>query len=802
MEEQKIGYIDIFKQKEYMKTVFAGVINRFGDSIDSIAFVWLVYQVTQSAAWSAIIFGVNRIPTVFLMPLAGAAIERKSKKHIMVITDIVRGICVGFVATALITGFLNQWILLVSTFIISCAEAFRLPASTALIPKLLDKKHYEFGMPLNTSACSAAELIGLGAAGIIIAVFSVSTAIYIDMATFFVSAIIIFTLKVKEENGIKDKIKVKEYTDTLKEGFSYLIGKPVLRYFAIVFVLSNIILVPYNSLLAPLVSEVLKANEIMLSVLGITLTIGIIVGASVYPYVRNKLSIRALASVGSYSFGAFYFIAVLVGKCIDSAIIMYLIISVVSFASGLAMSLGNSFFNVEIIKHTEEKYLTRVSAIMGAASMAAIPVTSFIVSALAEIVSIAVLFIITGGLSVIICMCLFNKKRFRAMVGTNMEVIQEYKMEGVKMQTNLELMQHVNMLNEAYTLLNYWANFDNLEKIREEYADNYLEDQENYKRKIDLIMEMYNYVKANLKVSKERIEYYFKERNTNMSNYGALAALRDQLEYEKELQPYEERFKNITEEERIRKYAAIIDFEEAENTPDGELKTSADLIDFIEASPYVKEAKWEAIKIFNNQEKYYNEIYDILAEVTELLNNKYKSQFEEMGQEFYEYWNEYQKDNNLLDAVEEKVKISWRHSLKGTVIMPLIFGPFSVTISYDGVENRSRDVIQISIILDKNFNLGSKKAEKEDVINLGKLLCDKSKVDILEYLSTNTAYGKEIADKLNLSTATVSYHVNALLRNGFLKADINTNKVYYCIDRARILSYLDNVRKYFTEQYI
>jgi MFS family permease len=423
MGDHKIGYKDIFKQKEYMKTVIADIINRFGDSIDSIAFTWLVYQVTQSAAWSAIIFGVNRIPTIFLQPFAGAAIEGKNKKHIMVATDIIRGISVGFVATALIMGFLNQWILLAGTVVISCAEAFRRPASTAMLPKLLDKKYYEFGLSLSTSACSITELIGLGVAGIIIAVSSVSTAIYIDMATFFVSGFIILSLKVKEEKLTKGKINAKEYIDSLKGGFSYLKEKAVLRYFVLLAVFLNGVLVPLNSLQAPLVREVLGAGEIMLSVLQISITLGMIIGATVYPYISRKLSRHAIASLGGYSIAVYYFTFVFAGNYVDSVLILYIIISVVSFAVGIAVSLFSSLCSVEFVKNIESAYMARVSAIFGATCVAAIPVVSLIISALAGVVSTIVLFFVAGVLDVIICISLCNKKRFRTM--------KEDKMEGL-----------------------------------------------------------------------------------------------------------------------------------------------------------------------------------------------------------------------------------------------------------------------------------------------------------------------------------------------------------------------------------
>jgi MFS family permease len=419
--KNKIGYKDIFKQTKYMKTIFAAVINKFGDSIDSIAFVWLVYQVTQSAAWSAIIFGVNRIPTIFLQPFAGAVIEKKNKKYIMIVTDIIRGICVGFVATALIMGFLNQWILLASTVVISCAEAFRMPASTALIPKLLDEKYYEFGLSLNTSVCGAAELIGLGAAGVIISVFSVSAAIYIDMITFFISALIILTLKIKERNYNNDKINVNYHINNLKSGFFYMKTKPALIYFAILGVFLNGVIVPFNSLQAPLINEVLNESEIMLSVIGIALTMGITAGASIYPYVSRKLQGHTFVGLGGYSFGIYYFTFVLAGKYIDSKIILYIIISVVSFLTGIAISLSNSYVNIEFIKNIKEDYLARVSAILGAVCTAAIPIVSIIVSILVKNISIEVLFIISGVLSIIIGIFLCNKKRFIIMTEDKIE---------------------------------------------------------------------------------------------------------------------------------------------------------------------------------------------------------------------------------------------------------------------------------------------------------------------------------------------------------------------------------------------
>lgn len=168
-QAEKIGYRDILSQKQFMKIIFADVISRFGDSIDAIAFTWLIYTVTGSAAWSAVIFAVNQIPTVLLQPFAGVLVDGMHKKKVMVYADLIRGITIVTVAGLYLLKMINPWILVMMTLLISSAEAFCMPASTSIMPKILDRKYYAFGSSMNASLCMVFQIIGMGAAGVIIA---------------------------------------------------------------------------------------------------------------------------------------------------------------------------------------------------------------------------------------------------------------------------------------------------------------------------------------------------------------------------------------------------------------------------------------------------------------------------------------------------------------------------------------------------------------------------------------------------------------------------------------------------------
>ncbi len=407
---EKIGYKDIFRQKEFMKMIIAGLINRFGDSIDAIASTWIVYEITGSAAWSAIIFGVNKIPSILLSPLAGAWVEGRNKKRIMVMTDIIRALCVALVATGYLCGFLQAWMLLLTSVTISTAEAFRIPADTALTPRVLEEKYYEYGMALSSTLSSIVELIGMAIAAGIIALIGTAGAIYVDVATFLMSAGIIALVNTKEQDLQKQKFDAKEYMATFRDGLVYVKKERAILFFCGIAVFLNSILVPFNSLQAPLTNEILGGGAEVLSILGISLTVGMMLGTMFYPMLSKALKSRAIVALCCVGISLYYIGLIVCKPLYDSAVFMYAYVTVSSFITGAVVSLFMTFLSVEFIRKLDEAYLARAAGVMESLSVAAVPVTAMLVSALAAFVSTEWLFVVAGAVGLLACP-LFLKSR-------------------------------------------------------------------------------------------------------------------------------------------------------------------------------------------------------------------------------------------------------------------------------------------------------------------------------------------------------------------------------------------------------
>lgn len=399
----KIGYRDIFRQREYLKIIIAAVINRFGDSVDAIATTWITYELTNNATWSAIIFGINRLPSVFITPFAGAWVETRNKKKIMVITDIIRAFCVAFVATSYLLDFLQAWMLIIISLVVSTAEAFRGPANTALTPKILAPQFYEYAISLMSTISTIVELIGTAFAAGIIALIGTVGAIYLDMFTFVLSAIIITFVDSKEMAFGKTEFCTTKYKKMFIEGVEYVYKKKIVFGLVVVCVFLNGMLVPFNSLQAPLCSEILLGGAEMLSILGVALMIGMILGSITYPIVSAKMTGKWMVFGGGECIAFYYLILVLGQPLYQNKIILYILVTVSSLLFGYFISLLMSYLNVQIVRKVEEHYLARVSAIVSSFGSAIVPIVSFVIGVVTIFVSTERIFWVTGIIGMVFC---------------------------------------------------------------------------------------------------------------------------------------------------------------------------------------------------------------------------------------------------------------------------------------------------------------------------------------------------------------------------------------------------------------
>ncbi|HCT37142.1 MAG TPA: hypothetical protein DF292_08945, partial [Firmicutes bacterium] len=172
----------------YTRYWIANTISRIGDSIDSLAIMWMVLELTGSTLLMGTVMVCNMLPNILLGPFAGVLADRLNRKRLMIISDIARGLLVTVLAFLFMTDHLAVWMIFVVTALTSVFETAQQPARMAVRPSLVRTEDLITSNSMHSFGENAAQMIGLACAGAIIATLGIGGALLIDFLTFVISA--------------------------------------------------------------------------------------------------------------------------------------------------------------------------------------------------------------------------------------------------------------------------------------------------------------------------------------------------------------------------------------------------------------------------------------------------------------------------------------------------------------------------------------------------------------------------------------------------------------------------------------
>jgi dTMP kinase len=187
----------------------------------------------------ASVIAVRLLPAVVIGPFAGAWGDRFDRRYTMVVADVLR-----FALYASIPIVHSLWWLLVASFLIESLSQFWIPAKEASVPNLVPPSHLESANRLSLvttygSAAVASTLFALlaevnhllGRAIPHLRSNPIDLALYLDAATFLVSAVVVWSLRgiggprpAHDADG--DRISTWR---SVVEGWQYIASAPWLR---------------------------------------------------------------------------------------------------------------------------------------------------------------------------------------------------------------------------------------------------------------------------------------------------------------------------------------------------------------------------------------------------------------------------------------------------------------------------------------------------------------------------------------------------------------------------------------------
>ena len=239
--------VRLFGSALFFRLWLAQVASSLGDWIGFVALTSLAASIAGEGSQEGavgLVLSARLIPGFFLAPVAGVLVDRWNRKRVMVVCDIGRGLTLAAL----------PWVdtipgLVAVSFFLEVLTLMWSPAKEASVPRMVPTAYlptanslslvaaygtFPVGTALFTALAGVAQFLGQYDALEGLKVDQEFVAIYFDVGTFFLSAILISTLALPHSRPAADTRRVdrldfgRAWRD-LREGFSFITKHPIVR---------------------------------------------------------------------------------------------------------------------------------------------------------------------------------------------------------------------------------------------------------------------------------------------------------------------------------------------------------------------------------------------------------------------------------------------------------------------------------------------------------------------------------------------------------------------------------------------
>ena len=251
--------------RDFWRFWFGETVSAFGSSFTQFAIPLLVFKLTGSAIYLAASTALFTVPHLLFGLLIGAWTDRTDRRRLMIATDLLVAVAVVSVPLAAAAGALSVWWVLAVVFASSTLSIFFEAAQFGAIPSLVDQADLVTANGRIQASFAAATVAGPLVAGVLLVVLPVERLLYVDAATFLVSAMALSLIR-RPFNPPLERPRTSIREDIV-EGLRYVLRHPVLRNISAMMALVNFVSVTAFAQLVLLAKERYGASDAQVGIL-------------------------------------------------------------------------------------------------------------------------------------------------------------------------------------------------------------------------------------------------------------------------------------------------------------------------------------------------------------------------------------------------------------------------------------------------------------------------------------------------------------------------------------------------------
>jgi DHA3 family tetracycline resistance protein-like MFS transporter len=380
--------------KKFSVLLFGQTLSRIGDFLFQITIAWWVLEKTGSATAMGTVLFFSALPMVVFVLVGGVVVDRVPRGLLLFMSDMARCFIMIVGAWLAFTDQLVLWEIYVIAVLFGFADAFFMPAYTALIQQIVAEEDLPSANSINSLSMQFGRVAGPAIGGLIVGFGGTAFAFIFNALSFFIGALTVAALlnipaPAREQ---KNGFTLQHFKDDLRDGFSTIFSFPVLWGAILIFAITNITLGGTYAIAMPfLVQQKLGGDEKMLGFIYAIFPIG---------YALASLAMGGLQRIRFRGLILFISVAVAgIGLGVFGLGLPLYILVFAALINGAANEMGMLVWSNLMQELVPPEKMGRVSSVDMLGSFVLLPVGFALTGWLVDKIGVATVFVAAGGIT-------------------------------------------------------------------------------------------------------------------------------------------------------------------------------------------------------------------------------------------------------------------------------------------------------------------------------------------------------------------------------------------------------------------
>lgn len=369
----------------------ANAVSITGNRLTQIAIPWFVLQTTGSAGKTGLVAFFSLLPFVLSSAVGGVVVDLLGTRLTSIVADVASGLSVLAIPVLHLTSGLPLAALVALVFVGALLDAPGQTAREAILPDLVAAAGttLERGTSLLDGVSRAASMLGAPLGGVLIAALGTANVLFLDAASFAVSAVLI-AVAVPRVVGAPSDGASSGWRADLREGYLFVWRTPVVRALVLMVLVTNMLDAAMSGVLMPVYADSVLDSVVVLGLMSGAMGATALLGTLGFAWIGHRLP-RVPTLVAGFTLGGpsrFFLLAASPGAAA----------SVAGFAvAGAGIGPINPILGTMQYELVPERLRARVFGAVTAGVMAGAPVGALLGAALVETAGLRATLVAFGG---------------------------------------------------------------------------------------------------------------------------------------------------------------------------------------------------------------------------------------------------------------------------------------------------------------------------------------------------------------------------------------------------------------------